>query len=267
MSTTAIIPAPTAPPAQFWRPLRRALVVTYHQEAPEALPVATILAPACVRVLLPPDGAAEGTPVKFTYRHLSFSAVVPAAALIIDDSNFIGNVTVLDWKNAHAAMLQKRREDAARQAAIRRAEKQLREVKSVLDSVIYEVEAHEREVRQVVRDLVSTVELNERRRLAVERKEAQQQREVAHCLERLIAKVIRLDDPRYDGIDAPAYAKKQLEALDAYLVALGGAQGLVNGWSIRVDVRRTGGTAGETGALSWLSLSPSLTPRVAPRRF
>ena len=116
--------------------------------------------------------------------------------------------------------------------------------------------------------MVLSLKAEERRRRAAERQEAQRarevgvvvrrlvreveaggdavEREVARTLDRVVGRVLRLCDPRYAGIDSPEYAHTQLEALERYLVGLGAAAGLVGGWSIRVDVRQTGGSAGET---------------------
>ena len=198
----------------------------------------TLVAPVSVNLQLP-EGAVQGQRISFKHRELSFAVIVPALPPG-EVRRLSCTVTVQQWKDAHAAELRRRREEHAHQQAVRRAERQEREVRSVLNSILFEIEAPEREVRKVLAGLISSVE-------ASERKEAQIEREVAGVVERLLGRVVRHVDPRYGGLDTPEYARKQLGLLDAYLVNMGGVAGtLLKGWTVRVDVRRTGGTAGET---------------------
>ena len=207
----------------------------------------TIVAPAQVVVPIPLD-ALVGQRRTFIYHSLVFSYVVPSDA--VGGATIQVAVTVANWKEAKSKAAREAREKAAREraaaAARRRAEREQREVRTVLDSLIRTVEAEEREVRNVLGGIIGMLEAEERQRRAEEREAERMTREVSRVVERLVGAVIRIVDPRYAGLNEPEYARRQLEGLDSYLVSLGGLPNLVSNWRIRVDVRQTGGSAGET---------------------
>ncbi|EOD05076.1 hypothetical protein EMIHUDRAFT_460201 [Emiliania huxleyi CCMP1516] len=229
-------------------------------ELPSAAPVprARVIIPADVRIPVPAEAVAGGR-VSFHYEQLIYTAALPRLAA---SGSCLLRLTVAHWREASAAAARRRREEAARQRAQAQAQRKearvQREVRAAVESLVSAVEGDEREVRGVVQGLVLSLEAEERRRRAAERQEAQRarevgvvlvreveaggdavEREVARTLDRVVGRVLRLCDPRYAGLDSPEYAHAQL-------VALYKKKCLVGGWSIRVDVRQTGGSAGET---------------------
>ena len=149
-----------------------------------------------------------------------------------------------------------------------------REVQAVLRGVLRRVERTQldpegQEVNAVLRDVIRCVERAEQER-------RRDEREIAWVMRRLIARVEHVYGERCEAwqspsagalalvpgrhvasnalqrrvasaeIDDPEYARRTLVQLDRYLVSLGAVAGLVEGWSIRIDVRQTGGTAGLT---------------------
>ena len=258
---------------------------TLQADAPEVPPrvfSTVVVIPASLRVPLPP-GAVAGSRLDFRHHGLTYSMVVPEGSS--GCSTFDVRLSVADWTKARKRRAAEEREEAKRRreaaARVREAEakrrkevRDNREVNSLLQSLIYSLQAEERELRLVVSSMISTLEATERERQARERqlrdsrrKEAQverevhavlrrilrqveatdtTEREVARVVDRLVSHVVRAIDPRYAGLDEPEYAQKQLEALESYLISLSAPPGLLQGWTIRVDVRQTGGTAGET---------------------
>ena len=192
------------------------------------LPVVTVLAPAAVTVPVPP-GAVAGQSISFTYHSLTFSATVPVSLAPGACTGFAVRVSVQAWKAAKKEYARLLREERARKAAARREEEQQRQIRSVLNGLIRELEApereardvvnslirelevreaHAREVRGVVDRLIGSLEREERRELAAARREAQLARkfeyEIRREVERLVSKVVRLVDPRYEGLDEPS---------------------------------------------------------------
>ena len=145
-------------------------------------------------------------------------------------------------------VIMREREEAARQRAARKAAAQQEEVRKVVQRLIRRTEQEhaadlkrEREVAAVVRRLVNAVVGPAGSTVLSE--EARREREVAVVVRRLISRV----EAACGGFSDPRYEQEQIGRLDDYLASLpGGSHGLVAGWTIRVDVRQSGGTAGET---------------------
>ena len=98
------------------------------------------------------------------------------------------------------------------------------------------------EVAGVMRTLVRAVE----DACDADARERKIEREVGAVVRRLISRVEHTSTEFEALVGDPDYERQQLQKLDQYLVSLGAASGLVfwPGWTIRLDVRQTGGTAG-----------------------
>ena len=172
--------------------------------------------------------------------------------------------------------------DKERQKREREARRRARDARAVVGVVESIIDALERDARRAARDahavsgvLDGLVTRLEREAAAECRRAAQaaaqsaraQQAEVSAVLRALIGKVEQqqMMEQRMDrevravvgrmvahlegglaNFDAAAFEREELARLDEWLNTLGGPAGALGGWSVRVDVRRSGESAGGT---------------------
>ena len=100
------------------------------------------------------------------------------------------------------------------------------------------------EVASVMRQLIRNVE----EACDADARQRKIEREVSAVVRRLVSRVEHTSTEFEALVGDPEYERQQLAKLDQYLTSIGGRPGLVfwPGWTIRLDVRQTGGTAGDT---------------------
>ena len=134
-------------------------------------------------------------------------------------------------------------------AVLPRAEDAIRQCLNDLISTVLQQDCErlrqEREQRRALRDRQAVAGVLNRLVGKIEKAQReihQVEREVGQVVSRLVAQL----EAGLENFDATAFARDQLARLDDWLVSLGVPVGSVIDWAVRVDVRRSGESAGTT---------------------
>ena len=122
------------------------------------------------------------------------------------------------------------------------------ERQAVEDACLSAWRAADPEVAFVLRGVIKNVEEACESQSREQREAARIEREVAAVVRRLVSRVEHTSSEFEALVGGEEYERDQLAKLDTFLTSLGASPGLIAypGWTIRLDVRQSGGTAGDT---------------------
>ena len=127
----------------------------------------------------------------------------------------------------------------------------------------------EPELVVVMRHLIRGVESDCEQEMRARREQARIDREVSAVVRRLVSRVEHTSTEFERQCAQPGFERQHIEKLGAYVASLGGVPGLVSwpGWTIRLDVRQTGGTAGDTDLYYFNPSGKKFRSRLEVARF